>query len=347
MHVALLATACDVGARSAGAPCEKKEDCDPGFICLGRSCRHDYWGTEDGGGKAKDAGGLEPITDAALHDASTPDIGSNDDDVRDAGTTDTGPFDMGPTDIGSFDTSVVDVGTSDASHGDTGSADADLIDAGAHDGGTADCGFAPDPDTLALFHFGEASGTALLDAVGGTPGDLAEGARITGVCGDGLAFTNGEYALFGTIIPDGQPSGTVEITFRFDQEFDPKGSYIIVGNQSSRANLLYKADSLLFLKNHDYDHKFVQGLAILSRGVWHHVAGMWGPKGMRLFLDGKLIAANADTSDYRKAPPDPVGGNEFMIGRKNFCCMEGAGITTPLWLEGSVDELRFSRVERY
>jgi hypothetical protein len=206
--------------------------------------------------------------------------------------------------------------------------------------------FAVDANTLALYHFNETGGTALIDETGQWNGILSGGSRTTGAFGNGLSFAQGQYAEFNSLIPDGTPEGTVDAYILFKPGFDANASYIIFGTDGSRCNLFYSKGSLIFMKNQNNVFKYVTAAVSLEPNRWYHVAGTWGSKGMRLFLDCVLLASNMDTSCYESSPRTALE-NLFHIGKKSWCCMEALGIGQEIGFCGDIDEIRVSKVDRY
>jgi len=206
--------------------------------------------------------------------------------------------------------------------------------------------FAVDANTLALYHFNETSGTTLADETGQWNGVLSSGTRTTGAFGGGLSFAQGQYAEFNSIIPDGTPDGTIEAYILFKSGFDSNASYIIFGTDGSRCNLYYSKGSLIFMKNHSDIFKYVTATVSLEPNRWYHVAGTWGSKGMRLFLDCVLLASTTDVSCYQSSPRTSLE-NIFYIGKKSYCCMEAIGISQCIGFCGDIDEIRVSKVDRY
>lgn len=208
--------------------------------------------------------------------------------------------------------------------------------------------FSLDANTLALYHFNESSdfGSTLVDETGRWNGSLGGGTRSSGKYNGGLMYSQGQYSTFDTIIPDGVPNGTVEAYFAFNPGYDSTAAYAIFGNNGARCNLLYKNGTFIFQKNHSNIYKHVIGTASCTPGCWYHVAGTWGAKGMRLFLDCVEIASNQDYSVYQSSPRG-VSENNFFIGWKAYDGMGGVGIYGTIYFNGKVDEIRISNVDRY
>lgn len=110
-------------------------------------------------------------------------------------------------------------------------------------------------------------------------------------------------------IPDGLPQGTVELWFRLDRAWDDGPQMPLFGDDAGRMNLVLRDGRLAFNKTlDDAQAELALRPARLGAG-WHHVAGVWGPGGMKLFLDGKLVDSRPeDRSPYQRAktPYDSV-----------------------------------------
>jgi hypothetical protein len=210
----------------------------------------------------------------------------------------------------------------------------------------ADVKFVPDYNTLALYHFNEDSGNVLFDATNRWPGILKSGERIKGAFGNALKFSFGNSARFDTIIPNNTPNGTLELYLMFDNSPKSDSIYLIFGNDASRCNFYYRNGYLIFLKGHNDIFKYVEKQVNINANTWYHVAGTWGSKGMRLFVNDSLIVQNQDTSVYQSSYRS-TEENVFKVGDKTYCCMNGVGIYRPISVEASIDEIRISNVERY
>lgn len=114
------------------------------------------------------------------------------------------------------------------------------------------------------------------------------------------------FVWLNKVVPDGLGEGTVEVWFRLLRPWRGRGSMALFGDDARRLNLVLEGPRLAFYKQVDSgwpaeasDPHVVRGpLEQLDVG-WHHVAGVWGDQGMRLFLDGKRLGARPYTSPYR------------------------------------------------
>ncbi|MBL8026604.1 MAG: LamG domain-containing protein [Fibrobacteres bacterium] len=209
--------------------------------------------------------------------------------------------------------------------------------------------FTLDDKTLALYRLNESmTATALLDETARSVGSIGGGIRTDGYSKGALSFSNGKYASFisDTIIPTGTANGTVECYFKWSSTWDSTSSYAIFGNNGARCLLVYKNKQFYFLKNHDNIFKHVSGTASTVSNKWYHLAATWGSNGMRIFLDGKLIGSNTDKSAYQRSSRG-ISENSFYIGMKTYDGMEGVGIYSTTGFEGTIDEIRISKTERY
>lgn len=110
-------------------------------------------------------------------------------------------------------------------------------------------------------------------------------------------------------IPDGLTQGTVELWFELDRRWDGSPQMPLIGDDAGRMNLVLRDGGLAFNKElNGASTELAWRPARLEAG-WHHVAGVWGSGGMKLFLDGTLVASRLD--DHRpyqraKTPYDIV-----------------------------------------
>ena len=108
-----------------------------------------------------------------------------------------------------------------------------------------------DKNALAYFDF-EGKSDTLTDLTGKHTAILKGAQRKAGVKGNGVYLSENSYVLFGSIIPDHSPEGTVELYVNFSSTFNFQGTYTIFGNRSSRLHLIYHKGTLYFQKNHQY-----------------------------------------------------------------------------------------------
>lgn len=206
--------------------------------------------------------------------------------------------------------------------------------------------FVPDLNTVALYHFNEDTGSILFDEMQKWNGILKSGTRVSGFQGNAIKFAYSNSARFDTIIPDGMASGTIELYFKFDNSVKSDSVYLLFGNDGSRCNIYYNNGYILYMKNHSDIFKMLEAPLKPVTNTWYHIAGTWGAKGMQLFIDGVLVSKNSDTSPYQSSPRTSEE-NEFKIGDKTYCYMNGAGILRPVSVEAIIDEIRISNIQRY
>ncbi|WP_406694438.1 LamG-like jellyroll fold domain-containing protein [Singulisphaera sp. Ch08] len=110
-------------------------------------------------------------------------------------------------------------------------------------------------------------------------------------------------------IPDGLKQGTVELWFALDRHWDGGAQMPLIGDDAGRMNLVLRDGRLSFNKELDGVSTELSWRPARLEAGWHHVAGVWGAGGMKLFLDGTLVASRLD--DHRpyqraKTPYDIV-----------------------------------------
>ena len=206
--------------------------------------------------------------------------------------------------------------------------------------------FKADSNTIALYHFNEETGNVLLDETGKWNGVVSGANRVNGLAGNALQFNYGSSAKFDTIIKNNTAAGTLELYLKFDDSVKTDSIYSIFGNDGCRCNIFYKNGNLIFTKNHDDVYKQVQATVKLKSNTWYHIAGTWGAKGMRLFVNDSLVARNQDVSCYQSSYR-ANSENQFIIGAKTYMGMVVIGISRAISFEGYIDEVRISNVERY
>jgi hypothetical protein len=206
-----------------------------------------------------------------------------------------------------------------------------------------------DDFTIAYFGFEENQSTdSLFDLMGQHKGVLKGAKRTPGYSGNGIECTYGKFAQFDSIIPYGISNGTIDFYFRTNNTFNNDSIYSFLGNRGARVHVIYNKGSIYFQKNHDNIHKFTNYKITFTPEKWYHMAVTWGTKGMRIFIDNKLIASNTDTSNYMVDTTDATF-IPFYIGYKMWGGMEGIGIigSQDYYFDGIIDELHISSIERY
>ncbi len=212
--------------------------------------------------------------------------------------------------------------------------------------------WAVDSHTLALYHFDSLSVYNQFPEETGKWTAINNGGSIVpGKFSSAVSLQALQYVSMDTIIPNHTNAGTIEFYFKVNPSFNPDSVYFLVGNKGSRASFIFKDHELFFIKGHHNVWIYVNSLVSFTANQWYHIAATWGDKGMRLFLDGQLIANSSDTSDYQTSLNlYPVEYFTFNIGYKSWCCLGGIGIPDSVdnfYFDGAIDELRFSDIERY
>lgn len=108
----------------------------------------------------------------------------------------------------------------------------------------------------------------------------------------------------------------------------------VLGFRSSLLLFYTKSRQIVFLLNADMEHLLASRPLNWKPGEWHHLAASWGPRGMRLYLDGRLVARNRFTGGPGSLCADVVVGNQaWPIASNKFA-------------NTVLDELRLSSVQR-
>lgn len=218
-------------------------------------------------------------------------------------------------------------------------------DSGSGDGPV----FTVDGNTVAYYRFDE-GGDSLANEAGSGKGALVGATKAAGYRGKGVQCGNGKYARLDFVLPDRAKSGTIEIYARFAHPAADTSVYSLVGTQGARCNLFYSNGYLFFMKNHANLPKSTKGEFVPVKDVWYKLAATWGPKGMRLFVNDRPLAASADTTVYRMDDVPGSPNNVFFLGLKNRLGLEDTRLesfATSYYFDGTLDELRVSDIERY
>jgi hypothetical protein len=206
--------------------------------------------------------------------------------------------------------------------------------------------YAVDANTIALYHFDEATGGVTPDAVGNHPGTLNGNAAMVpgGKFANGLGLDgSGDYVRLGNVHQNPAQStaqGTVEAWVKLEAA---PNSFVVLGSGTEYGNCW---DDGWFLGRHSqYSSNLVfmiwsGGWQVADSGIapeslvggWHHLAGTWGAEGVQVWVDGVLQATNPaytaglSNTNYQTAL---VGADSWT-----WC--------TP----GMVDEVRISDIQR-
>lgn len=173
-----------------------------------------------------------------------------------------------------------------------------------------------------------------------------EGKLVDGVCGKALLLKDGQVAPLGIDLSDSIEAGTVEFWFRPGEDFKNKSERTLLGNDNSRIHFLFVNGQLVFQKNHDNKHIFVQDSVDFKDG-WNLIAGQWGDGYISLWLNGKEVARREQSLGYAPGRSRGKLDNLIVIGYKSGCCMEGVGVNSALTTSGAYDQVRISNVPRY
>ena len=205
--------------------------------------------------------------------------------------------------------------------------------------------YSADNNTVALFHFSENSGNIIHDAAG----------SYNGTCGSGVSWTNGKFGsaihtdpslgvlcdLDNLSFGNSMPEGTIELWFKADNE----GFYGSLWGKEwglyNRWKMYVSATNSIFEMRtgppdlqssiHDLNANYS-----FSAGNWYHIAGSWGPEGMRIYVNGYLLSSNS----YSGSSPNTYTPRPFTIGQ--FYSYMGREVN----FTGIIDELRVSNVSR-
>jgi len=108
----------------------------------------------------------------------------------------------------------------------------------------------------------------------------------------------------------------------------------IVGFRGSLLLFYTESRQIAFLLNADLERILATSPLNWQAGEWHHLAASWGQRGMRLYLDGRVVAENRFTGGPGLLCRDVVVGNQaWPIASQRFA-------------NTVIDELRLSSVQR-
>ncbi len=197
--------------------------------------------------------------------------------------------------------------------------------------------FQPDSNTLALWHFDEATGgvaadtgrlrltTALRNAnwsagrFGGAVKLSGSGANVQATANEGI-FPVNEITIEGWVRPEIAASMTIyDIQDTQGLALRPRGTDV---------------EAVFILRVNDTVRTLVS-TSPLPLNQWHHVAGTFDGTMMRLFINGELAGEL-----------EAVG----LLTRARLCDTPTIGSTCPAsggWFSGAIDEVRISDMARY
>jgi len=87
----------------------------------------------------------------------------------------------------------------------------------------------------------------------------------------------------------------------------------------------------------EVDYAVVSAPGILSENSWQHVAGVFGPKGLFLYIDGQLVAARKK----ERVPWPDIAGFFGRLGIGAYVRKNDLG-STGLFFDGQIDEVRMT-----
>lgn len=145
--------------------------------------------------------------------------------------------------------------------------------------------------------------------------------------GDWLAVANDQLALH---------DGPFTVEARFRAESFEKRVGLVNKTESAEFGIFLNAGVPSFIVHLGDRYATVEAGAAASARAWHHVAGVFDGKELRLYVDGKLTARKAASgSRTRNALPLLVGAD-----------VDGKGLGTSEFT-GAIDEVRISSIARY
>jgi len=108
----------------------------------------------------------------------------------------------------------------------------------------------------------------------------------------------------------------------------------ITGLNGSLFVIYIRPGRLAFMMNNQMEHILATPELNWKKGELHHLAVSWGERGMRLYVDGKLISSN----DFKGAPAMLCG--DVVVGNHAWTLQSNRFADT------AVDELRLSKIQR-
>jgi len=192
-------------------------------------------------------------------------------------------------------------------------------------------------DSSIVYYFQD-TGATFHDSTGKFPATASKASWNSDSAGFFLKAPTSSIVDFGDLVKDGTSEGSVELLFRPDSAFRSIPARTIFGNDGGRIHIGWANGQIFFQKNHDNLHRFISSdTGLLKDLAWHRILATWGPQGMTLALDGRLIAWSSDVSGYHSATTQ---SNNLRIGGKSHCCMEPELVTSAINASGSYRYLR-------
>src|SRR5262249_52792720 len=96
-------------------------------------------------------------------------------------------------------------------------------------------------------------------------------------------------------------------------------------------------DEYFFISPKGNDAYRIMMSGLLAPNVWYQIAGVTGPRGMRVFVNGMLIGTNASSASF-----NAIAGTRNLIGARN----SGTALGHLVSMEGQVGEFRVWKVPR-
>jgi len=174
-----------------------------------------------------------------------------------------------------------------------------------------------------------------------------EGTLTKGVCGNAVNLASGEVAPLSYNMASNLKKGTVEFWFKPNANFYKDTARTLLGNNQARVHFFVKDSSIIFQKNIENVHQYIQAKMMLNDD-WNHIAGQWDGKTVSLWVNDEKVAQEDYAFGYEYSTDnDQPYENLLVIGYKSKCCMEAPGQIDALTTSGSYDQIRVSNITRY
>jgi len=207
-----------------------------------------------------------------------------------------------------------------------------------------------DTDTVGLWHLDEGTGQQAFDEssnnndgiLGSSTGiDSTDPSWSGGYFGGALDFDGSDdFVDFGDIDQAEGPSGTFETWFKLDTLTHDYNSIICkswaIATVARYLTVRYENNQgYLQFSIYDGDWHFVNSSSdSITAGNWYYAAVVWGPNGLKLYLDGIMVDSDAYTG-FGYTSPYSVSIGEWK---------EQLGL--PYGFDGIIDEVRISSISR-
>ncbi|MBT8485299.1 MAG: LamG domain-containing protein [Phycisphaerales bacterium] len=205
----------------------------------------------------------------------------------------------------------------------------------------------PAPDLVARWPLDETSGKVAADAMGGLDGQYRNGVDV-GLTGAfhrwpyiGLDGRNDDVA-----IPHGDglmlDEGTIALWFRTDRPARQQGLFsknaVRTGGVGDLALWVQSGRVQARLGSVGRTHLVAGG--DIEAGVWHHVAFSFGPTGMRLVVDGKIVAQDGYAGGLGPSSGGPGNREPVAFGGLNWRRRSDAPSRVQTRLRGELSDVR-------